>query len=476
MAVVNERDKTHPQDRILDTSIPMNNEYTRDLINKVMAAAEAVEAVEMEIEAVEAENQRRRRCHVPLPPVRHVDHQPHQKISSGEDCELSLELSLGLSSNGLFGFDPNAKKIKRTASSMIPATADGSGSGSGSGGGNLIRTCSLPAESREEWLRRKELQSQRRMEARKRKNEKRRHSRAARERERNSRSTERGAGSEDGGENSNNNNLVEQDGASAGADGLIRTTSLVRRVGGIVLNNAKEKDQVVPISPPSGPIAGSGSSSGTSGTLESEVQVQQHGQGITPMDTENSNADNIAEPQNKPKVMNLFEGSSSSKIAEPQNKTKAVNLLEGSGPQNKKKVVRFLEGSNSGNIAGPQNKKKVVRFLEDLSSSKIAGPQSKPKTVNLFEGSSSSKIAGAQNKTKAARNPLDDMPSVTTKGNGPNGKRIEGFLYKYGRGKDVRIVCVCHGSFLTPAEFVKHAGGGDVPNPLKQIVVNSSSS
>lgn len=285
MAVVNERDKTHPQDRILDTSIPMNNEYTRDLINKVMAAAEAVEAVEMEIEAVEAENQRRRRCHVPLPPVRHVDQPQPQKISSGEDCELSLELSLGLSSNGLFGFDPNAKKIKRTASSMIPATADGSGSGSG--GGNLIRTCSLPAESREEWLRRKELQSQRRMEARKRKNEKRRHSRAARER--NSRSTERGAGSEDGGENSNNTNLVEQqgEGVGAGADGLIRTTSLVRRVGGIVLNNAKEKDQVVPISPPNsgaiagsgGPIAGSGSSSGTSGTLESEVQVQQHGQG-----------------------------------------------------------------------------------------------------------------------------------------------------------------------------------------------------
>ncbi|KAL6324683.1 hypothetical protein AAG906_013496 [Vitis piasezkii] len=31
------------------------------------------------------------------------------------------------------------------------------------------------------------------------------------------------------------------------------------------------------------------------------------------------------------------------------------------------------------------------------------------------------------------------------------------------RGKrEVRIVCVCHGSFLSPAEFVKHAGGSDV--------------
>jgi len=71
-----------------------------------------------------------------------------------------------------------------------------------------------------------------------------------------------------------------------------------------------------------------------------------------------------------------------------------------------------------------------------------------------------------------ASNPLDEMPSVTTKG-GPNGRRIEGFLYKYGRGRrNVKIVCVCHGSFLTPAEFVRHAGGGDVTNPLQHIVVN----
>ncbi|KAL5725785.1 hypothetical protein ACHQM5_008889 [Ranunculus cassubicifolius] len=66
---------------------------------------------------------------------------------------------------------------------------------------------------------------------------------------------------------------------------------------------------------------------------------------------------------------------------------------------------------------------------------------------------------------------IDEMPCVFTKGDGPNGKRIEGFLFKYKKGEDVRIVCVCHGSFLTPAEFVKHAGGGDVTHPLRHIVV-----
>lgn len=65
-----------------------------------------------------------------------------------------------------------------------------------------------------------------------------------------------------------------------------------------------------------------------------------------------------------------------------------------------------------------------------------------------------------------------EMPLVSTKEDGPNGRRIEGFLYKYGIGEEVRIVCVCHGNSLTPAEFVKHAGGGDVAHPLRHIVVN----
>ncbi|CAI9763280.1 unnamed protein product [Fraxinus pennsylvanica] len=70
------------------------------------------------------------------------------------------------------------------------------------------------------------------------------------------------------------------------------------------------------------------------------------------------------------------------------------------------------------------------------------------------------------------KNVMLDMPRVSTKGDGPNGKKIEGFLYQYKKGEEVKIVCVCHGRFLSPAEFVKHAGGADVPHPLKHIVVN----
>lgn len=68
-----------------------------------------------------------------------------------------------------------------------------------------------------------------------------------------------------------------------------------------------------------------------------------------------------------------------------------------------------------------------------------------------------------------------EMPCVFTKGDGPNGKRVDGILYRYGNGEEVRIMCVCHGDFLSPADFVKHAGGPHVDHPLRHIVVNTSS-
>ncbi|XP_062210349.1 ninja-family protein 1-like [Phragmites australis] len=82
--------------------------------------------------------------------------------------------------------------------------------------------------------------------------------------------------------------------------------------------------------------------------------------------------------------------------------------------------------------------------------------------------------ARAKSMGDAERIMMQEMPCVCTKGL-PNGNRVEGFLYKYRKGEEVRIVCVCHGSFLTPAEFVKHAGGGEVANPLRHIIVNPQS-
>ncbi|GAB2254736.1 hypothetical protein Droror1_Dr00022545 [Drosera rotundifolia] len=84
------------------------------------------------------------------------------------------------------------------------------------------------------------------------------------------------------------------------------------------------------------------------------------------------------------------------------------------------------------------------------------------------------KHAVSSGATGIVSNVMSDMPCVFTKGDGPNGKRIDGFLYGYRKGEQLRILCVCHGSFFTPTEFVKHAGGGEVENPLRRIVVNHS--
>lgn len=77
---------------------------------------------------------------------------------------------------------------------------------------------------------------------------------------------------------------------------------------------------------------------------------------------------------------------------------------------------------------------------------------------------------------KVGRNAIEDMPCVFTVGDGPNGRRVDGILYKYGKGEKIRIMCICCGKFNSPAEFVGHAGGTDLDHPLKHIVVNSYAS
>ncbi|GJN11111.1 hypothetical protein PR202_ga29280 [Eleusine coracana subsp. coracana] len=73
---------------------------------------------------------------------------------------------------------------------------------------------------------------------------------------------------------------------------------------------------------------------------------------------------------------------------------------------------------------------------------------------------------------------MEEMPMVFSRLEGPNARRIDGFLYKFGKANDVRIVCVCHGNFLTPTEFVRHAGGGgdDLEHPLRHIIINKQPS
>ncbi|KAI3671026.1 hypothetical protein L1987_87672 [Smallanthus sonchifolius] len=49
-----------------------------------------------------------------------------------------------------------------------------------------------------------------------------------------------------------------------------------------------------------------------------------------------------------------------------------------------------------------------------------------------------------------------NLPWVSTTCPGPNGKTISGVTYRYS-GTQIRIVCACHGSHMSPEEFVQHA-------------------
>ena len=90
--------------------------------------------------------------------------------SSVEAGEVEIELDLGLSLNGRFGVDPLAKTRLLTRSSSIPDLVVNGGRT------ELSRTCSLPVET-EEWRKRKELQSLRRLEAKRKRSEKQRNAR-----------------------------------------------------------------------------------------------------------------------------------------------------------------------------------------------------------------------------------------------------------------------------------------------------------
>lgn len=93
-------------------------------------------------------------------------------INEGSEETEEIELSLGLSLGGRFGVDPLVNQ-KLTRSSSISNFAQ-SPSSFQVEPTNLSRTVSLPPQSEEEWRKRKELQSIRRMEAKRKRTEKQR--------------------------------------------------------------------------------------------------------------------------------------------------------------------------------------------------------------------------------------------------------------------------------------------------------------
>lgn len=139
---------------------------------------------------------------------------------------------------------------------------------------------------------------------------------------------------------------------------------------------------------------------------------------------------------------------------------------------------RVLQGSSSCSDLSPVSIKSLQEgSSQDVGSSGTKKKDGRGKTFGAEIENPPKQADSTKNPQKeTGANAFEDMPCVFTKGDGPNGRRVDGILYKYGKGEEVRIMCVCHGNFLSPAEFVKHAGGSDVANPLKHIVINPNAS
>ncbi|KAF4385576.1 hypothetical protein F8388_010132 [Cannabis sativa] len=330
-----------------------------------------------------------------------------------------IELSLGLSLNGRFGVDPKAiNKLSLKRSSSIsdftpkPAGVDGTHRQVTPPVGcpaPLMRTCSLPMETEEEWRKRKELQMLRRMEAKRKRSEKQRIYKATRDRSR---------------------PTTEENGSEEDRKGVNRVTQNQEQ-------SLKNEDEL-------------------SSSMAIPAWV---GRGKTSGDNINGVVVNGDLDGPKLPVQPSFQGSGGSHGSGSSGISESTSL-SGQGGKNKcPEVVSSAAATAVQPLPEKEQKPPPV-------AAAAAIPRPKP-------SSQSSNNNGGK---EMGRNVMEDMPCVSTTGVGPNGKRIEGFLYRYSKGEEVRIVCVCHGSFLSPAEFVKHAGGGgDTDQPLKHIVVNPTS-
>ncbi|GFZ10914.1 ABI five binding protein 2 [Actinidia rufa] len=396
-----------------------------------------------------------------------------------EEEREEIELNLGLSLGGRFGVDKSEKKKLMRSSSIagsIPIVRDDFDAETTPPVSvpALMRTSSLPAETEEEWRKRKELQTLRRMEAKRRRMEK----------QRSLRSEKEGSGGSGCGGGRGLRREIEQYVGAANGFGLTAARAAAGGVGqGFVQ--------------PSGSVESQGGSS--SGMSESDSKpVQGKGRGV-----EFGSYDWRSLTQAWQGLIICVFWLVGVAISMPcfhfmGLAVEGIVLGVSGGIHGFEDALLNLGLNSSFTFAMLPVTCQVLFLIKDPAAVVKASPSSiwslQERSNQEAMGSSGTK--GRENANKyvtdteksppkrpevlerrareTGSNSVDNMPCVFTQGDGPNGRRIDGILYKYGKGEEVRIMCVCHGNFLSPAEFVKHAGGTDVAHPLKHIVVNPS--
>ncbi|KAH9602635.1 hypothetical protein KSS87_005120 [Heliosperma pusillum] len=372
-------------------------------------------------------------------------------VGDDGDDEGGLNLGLGLSLGGKFGVDKSNKGLIRSSSiastmplfrddddviggGIIPPIVAKTSIATTRGVSSLVRTSSLPVETEEEWRKRKEIQTLRRMEAKRRRSEKQRALKDI--------GGSGGGGSGGGGgEERNVESLKFRGRLEREQQSLGITSKFIGSSMGNLFGSA------TPPPPPPSNVEVKGRRT-TFGSLQGFLIAQGQGQG------QQGSSQGSGESQG---------GGASSGTSELESKTHQAS--SSCGEARSPASIQSLQDRPSQEVLGSPLTNKG-----DISQRGRTGPEA--------ESSSKQPMMVSENKKQEAGSSsgIEDMPCVFTIGDGPNGRKVEGILYRYGKGEHVRIMCVCHGTFLSPKDFVKHAGGRDVEHPLRHIVVSPSSS
>eukprot|EP01018_Ginkgo_biloba_P021914 Gb_29524 [translate_table: standard] len=241
----------------------------------------------------------------------------------------------------------------------------------------------------------------------------------------------------------------------------------------------------------------SGTSSGRSSSLNPD-QESKSSEGASSNDTKSQSSTSVetswkgfqslsrvpSVSNTQGQILSFSEVSTSNKLEPPQC-TEAVEKIPSSAAQS---AVGILSSAHSQEKRVEALCNKSSRFdygsnkkKQNSSDHGISQPDSKAaptqqtmdKSINdtLEQDNSNSKPAMPCPGLSGGNGVLPNLHWVSTTGAGPNGITISGILSSYSRSQ-VRIVCICHGTQMSPAEFVQHAGSTDLSNPERSIVVS----
>uniref|UniRef100_A0A1D1YLV5 Ninja-family protein n=1 Tax=Anthurium amnicola TaxID=1678845 RepID=A0A1D1YLV5_9ARAE len=175
---------------------------------------------------------------------------------------------------------------------------------------------------------------------------------------------------------------------------------------------------------------------------QTNSNILQHAFGYSPVQlpTLETNSSWVfgSQPQHLPTHGNRGLGEGAINLEHAEN---GLNISQAQVPNNSSKVYDG-KASELGKGSGKQAEE------TGTSSPSRAEDESKGITATLKFGGSGSR---------------PELPWVSTTGPGPNGKTISGVTYNYSADQ-IKIVCACHGSHMTPEEFVQHASGDAAEN------------